>query len=93
MRRMSVIAACLVTLLGLGGCSAGACFICDAEDDTAAYTYLTTESKEALCSDCVEDGMGSPDTCAWCDEGAEGFYVNLLEIPVFTCQDCYDELS
>ncbi len=91
MRKRIVTAACLVTLLSLGGCSsAGACYICESEEDTTAYTYLVTGSTEALCAECLEDALGSPDECAWCYEDADGFYVNLLEVPVFACQDCYD---
>ncbi len=93
MRKRIVTAICLVALLslvGLGGCSAGACYICGSEGDTSSYTFLATGSREALCTKCLEDALGSPDKCAWCEDDADGFYVNLLEIPVFSCQDCYD---
>ncbi len=93
MRKFIVTIACFVAMIGLGGCSAGACYICDSEEDTAAYTYLVTETKEALCAECLAKALGDPDQCAFCGEDADGFYVNLVEAPVFACQDCYDGLS
>lgn len=90
MRKRIVVVASLVVLLGLGGCSVGACYICGSEDDTTAYTYLATGSKEALCAECLEDAFGSMDECAICGDEADGFYVNTIQTPVFACQDCYD---
>lgn len=80
-------------LLGLTGCSAGECSICGSTENTSSYKNLTTETKEAICEECMDDAMGSPDLCAWCqDEESAGFYVNLVEVPVFACQTCYDGL-
>lgn len=87
-----VLAVALIFVLS--GCGAGACTVCSSAENTSAYQNLSTGEKAAICAECLGDSMGSPDLCAWCqDEPSSGFYINLLEIPVFVCQDCYAGLS
>ena len=84
--------AVLLSLTGCGG--AGECTLCGSTENTASYRNLSTNENEAICAECMEDALGSPDLCAWCqDEPAAGFYINLAEQAVFACQDCYDGLS
>ncbi len=63
-------------------------------ENTSSYRNLSTGDEEAICEDCLKDAaFGSPDECSLCGDEADGFYINLLEVPVFVCQDCYDELD
>ncbi len=39
-----------------------------------------------VCRDCSSD-------CAWCDNEASEFYRNLLEMPIFVCDECYQEIA
>lgn len=93
-RKLLAVVSSVILLFALAGCGAGECSICGATEGTKTYRNLSTEEKGALCAECVENAFGSPDQCAWCErETPIGFYINLLQLPVFVCQDCYDELS
>ena len=96
MKRKILAAALGATLLlGLCGCSSQPqeCVLCGSTENTSVYHNLSSNENQALCADCVEDALGSPEGCAWCYETPAGFYVNLAEQAVFACQECYDGLS
>lgn len=60
---------------------------CDWCNDSPSIRFTTNDGGDAyVCFDCCKE-------CAWCGEIATRHYENLMEMIVFVCKDCYDEIK